>query len=505
MNNNSGNIYLPILVIITLFISLGITATTFVINQSKIARQLIDREISFQIAEAGLEYYRWHLNHNTEDFQDGTGAPGPYIHDYEDISGTIAGQFELGIVAPPDGSTVVQISSSGYKTTKPNLRKTITITLGIPSFTNFAVAADDEMRFGEGTEVFGPVHSNEGIRFDGLAHNIVTSHDDKYDDDDHGGGEEWAVHTHVSPTDPLPPNPIPDPPVLPHRPDVFEAGRDVNVKSISFTGISGQLDDMQEAADDNGILLDDSGAEGYYIHFNPDDTVDIYTVDSQATCHKRVCFFWWGCWWTDYTGTSLYSVGSTSSFTYQGSSSIGLDMPDNGLIFVEDHVWVDGTIDGERVTVVAAEEPLASGSANITVNNDLLYTNYDGTDAIGLIAQNNVRAGFYSEDDLEIDAALIAQNGNVGRPFYEKDTGTFNPANCNDYANRDTLTSYGAIATNQRYGFAWVGDDFDCGDHTNESGYCNRNLLYDDNFYFAPPPFFPTTGQYRVVSWWQEE
>jgi len=37
---------------------------------------------AFAIAEAGIEYYRWHLAHAPADYQDGTGKAGPYIHNY---------------------------------------------------------------------------------------------------------------------------------------------------------------------------------------------------------------------------------------------------------------------------------------------------------------------------------------------------------------------------------------------------------------------------------------
>ncbi|MFZ6036003.1 MAG: pilus assembly PilX N-terminal domain-containing protein [Patescibacteria group bacterium] len=525
-----GNIYVPVMIVVTLFVSLAITGTTFVLNQAKLSSQLRDKEIAFQMAEAGLEYYRWHLAHEQTDYQDGTGAPGPYIHNYTNTVGEVIGQFSLDITAPPAGSTVVQIESSGYILEKPKLQRKVKVTLGIPSYTNYAVAANDQMRFGVGTEVFGPIHSNLGIRFDGYAHNLVSSSDDVYDDPDHNevGTDplEWAVHTHVSPTDPIPSLPLPQNPVTPYRPDVFGGGRRVLAPTISFTGISGQLDDMEDAADDAGITLPASGAQGYYLHFNTDNTVNLYRVNSQATCQRQTCywFFGWHCWSSNYTSENLYSYNPATLTPYvlDGSSVKSLDPASgfNGIIFVKDDVWVGGKIDGSRVTVVAAEPPNASGMANLIINEDLEYTNYDGTDAFGLIAQNNIYVGFFSEGAdsgtadqmlLRVDAALIAQKGMVGRPYYGYQTATDyvdqTGAACgNINSKRNTITSYGAIATNQRYGFAWTGsNNYNCGTFYNASGYCTRNLYYDENFYFAPPPFFPTTGRYRVISWWEED
>ena len=50
---------------------------------------------AFAIAEAGIEYYRWHLAHAPAGFQDGTGHAGPYVHNYYDKDGNQIGQFTL--------------------------------------------------------------------------------------------------------------------------------------------------------------------------------------------------------------------------------------------------------------------------------------------------------------------------------------------------------------------------------------------------------------------------
>jgi hypothetical protein len=123
---------------------------------------------------------------------------------------------------------------------------------------------------------------------------------------------------------------------------------------------------------------------------------------------------------------------------------------------------------------------------SIIINNNLLYTNFDGTDTIGLIGQNNVKVGMISNDNLTIDGATIAQNGNVGRFYY---SGSSCP-----YRNRSTISLYGMIASYNRYGFAF----------TDNTGYTNRNISYDANLLYAPPPNFPlTSDQYQILSWQQ--
>ena len=153
----------------------------------------IVREKAFQIAEAGVEYYRWHLAHAPTDYTDGTGGAGPYVHNFYDKDGVLAGTFSLEISPPPLGSTLVKIESTGVSVEDPNISRTIVAELAIPSFAKFAVVTASHMRFGEGTEIFGPVHSNGGIRMDGIAHNVVTSALSEYDDPDHSGGNEYPT------------------------------------------------------------------------------------------------------------------------------------------------------------------------------------------------------------------------------------------------------------------------------------------------------------------------
>ena len=206
------------------------------------SRDNITREKAFEIAEAGIEYYRWHLAHDPLDFTDGTGASGPYVHLYYNKLGEQIGQFTLDITSPATGTTIVTVQSTGETLLEPNKKRAIEARLAIPSLAKYAVAANDNMRFGEGTEVFGLIHSNQGVRFDGLTHNLVTSALTQYDDPDHSGCDDWAVHTHLTTTDPCPATP------WNNRPDVFEVGRQVGVPALDFAGFTADLATMRTDA-----------------------------------------------------------------------------------------------------------------------------------------------------------------------------------------------------------------------------------------------------------------
>ncbi|TAN57933.1 hypothetical protein EPN15_02570 [Patescibacteria group bacterium] len=481
MTNRGSQLIFAIL-ITTLVSVLGSASSGLVTVEIKKSKEKVAAEKAFEIAEAGIEYYRWHLAHVPDDFQDGTGAPGPYIHDFKDASGAVIGRYSLNIAPPQSGSTVVAVESTGFLLDNPNRKRKIAAKFGIPSLSSYAVVANDVMRFGSGTEVFGPIHSNNGIRFDGLTHNLITSTVSQYDDpdsDDCNGNLSFGVHTCRTPADPRPPASVPA------RTDVFQVGRDFPAPQIDFNGITTDLVNMQTLSLANGLYLSGSSALGYHIRFNADDTMNIYRVTAMAFCRYRQGA------WRDYP--NIYSIGAESSFILNGRSSLNYPLPANGIIFAEDDLWVDGQINTARVTVVAAREPLASGNASIIINNDLLYTNYDGQDAVGLIAQTDISVGFYSDTDLRIDAALIAQRGRVGRYYYQPRSASYqyNPAGCRANIWKNSITSFGSITTNRRYGFAY----------TDGTGYNLRTLNFDSNLTFAPPPSFPTTGQYTLLSW----
>src|SRR3990167_8539563 len=93
--------------------------SSFAATTIKSGRINFNREQAFQAAEAGIDYYRWHLAHAPTDYQDGTGIAGPYVHELKDKSGNTVAEFSLDITPPPLGSTIVKINSTGSSTLDP--------------------------------------------------------------------------------------------------------------------------------------------------------------------------------------------------------------------------------------------------------------------------------------------------------------------------------------------------------------------------------------------------
>jgi hypothetical protein len=252
-------------------------------------------------------------------------------------------------------------------------------------------------------------------------------------------------------------------------------GRRIFEPAVNFAGITANLAQMKtDAQQPNGFYRAPSGANGYHIVLKIDDTFDLYRVNTLVPtpggCSQTQSG--WGTW-------SISTAGGSE--TLLGNFVI----PANGIIFIEDHVWVNGQINTARVTIASGVFPdNPSTRTSITVNSNLLYTDYFGKDVIALIAQNNFNVGLRSSDVLRIDAALVAQNGRAGRYYYN--------GSCGTGQFRNQITLYGMIGTNQRYGFAY----------TDGTGYQTRIIQYDANLRYGPPPSFPlTTDQYETSSW----
>lgn len=522
--NKKGSAIAYALVVIAMVSILLSSVVQFVANQAKSAYQVQSKEQAFQIAEAGVNFYRWYLAHETDgktsmqvrDFWQGT-SPYPYglqtafEKEYVDAQGGALGKYSIRIPEEVDlSSTIVKIEVTGWTYKYPNLKRTIKVRFRRPSWSENSVLANDFMRFGEGTTVNGKIHSNSGIRFDGIATNVVSSSLSTFDDPDHSGGVEFGVHTHVN----VPPatgvndsqRPLEAPPkAISQRIDVFKAGRKFPVTQVDFASVVSDISYMRSQA---AIKFDNSGV-GRRIILKTDGTFDVCKVSSYSVYVPTDSTTTSGI--TGYAGITAGATGayastngaacvatsccnsvSTCSWIQASRTSRGkcISMtnsviPSDGIIFVANNIWLEGTVNNKKVSIVAAELPDEPGYSGVGKNiflgmGNLSYTNFDGSDIIGLIAQKDIEVIKNSLDNLTIDGALLAKDGRVGRY---------------DYGNsKSSITVNGSIATYGRYGFAY----------TDGTGYHTRNLNFDNNMLYFPPPYFPTGTQYSIDLWEEE-
>jgi hypothetical protein len=417
-------------------------------------RQVLTEE-ALHIAETGVNYYRWHLAHDPGDYQDGTGGPGPYEHEYVDPQGEAVGKYSLEITAPSAGSSVVTIKSTGWTYSNPKIKRVITVQYGQPSFTTYSFLQNSSSWYGSGITVNGPIHSNNGIRMDGTNLSLVTSAKETY--------------TCGSETGCSPPQ---------QKPGVWGSGGDSGlwqfpVPPIDFDAVSVDLVDMRDAAQTEGLYLGTSGSQGYHIVLNQ-TTFNVYRVTSTGY----------------YSG---YAVDDGCQRRYQrinNETLIGTyNITDTPILFAEDYLWVEGELDG-RMTIVAARFPIDSNAMNIWIPDNITYTTYDDAHALGLIAQNDI---YYTKDipnDFKIDAALMAQKGKIIRHGY------FSWCGGSSGAVKDKLTIYGVVISYEKS--YW---NFGSGP---SSGFHEREINYQPSLLYFPPPYYPTSGEYEFISWKEE-
>jgi len=454
-----GDVLVLLLVVMSIFSVVMPPIISWAVNIDKLIKGTVAKEQALQIAEAGINYYQWHLAHYPNDYKDGTSENGPYVHNYLDTdTEDILGQYSLVITPPQNGSTIVTIASTGSTSSNPNLKKTITAKYGIQSLAKYSILNNGPIWIYFSPQVFsGQVHSNNGIRFDVIGNAPIFS----------------AKSTYTCPSWQECP--------LQTEPGVWGSGNSsfwqFPVPAIDFSAFTSNLANMKSLAQDGGVYLPPSNTQGYSLVFNSDGSVSVYKVTSLLS-HP-----------TGWTYDPDMNWIAKNQFTDYDSRTLQytVPIPANGTIYVEDNIWVEGTVKG-RATVAAAQLPYNSATApTIYIPNNIIYSAKDGSSVLGLIGQKDVIPTYYAPNNLEIDAAVISQNSSFQFFYYPGDI-------------KNTINIYGAIIE-----FGWWFDNFvwTSGISTNVlAGYANSNYNYDTNLLYGSPPNFPLSSfGYQLLSW----
>jgi hypothetical protein len=450
--NRRGNILLFVMVFGAISISIIILGVAgYAIFENKASIKKHNREMAFQIADAGVDYYRWHLAHDKNDYYDGNGTstPGPYIHNYYDKDGNEIGKYSLSITPPPVGSSVVAIESTGWLNSQPESRRTIKIRVAFPSLTDYAFLTNSDVWIGDDEVMHGRFHSNGGIRFDGTADAPITSAvPSYYCQPIHGGGCNKTA-----------------------KPGIWGGGGPTEywnfpVPAKDFTEITASLAKMKTAAEADGVYLSSSGEQGLAITFTSDGNFAVRKVIT-TDCYKSKDI-----------GDDQWVVRCTDAATYGPTTTYAI--PANGFIYVDDMVWVDGVVNGKATIGVA-------NGKSIIIGGNITYLEKDGAHVLGLIAEQDILLAKNAPDDLEINAALIAQNGATKRYDFSGEGGD---------DRKNSITIFGSVTSNGVWTWTWINQGGQL-----VSGYGNTNATYDVNLTFWPPPGFPVSLQYQLISW----
>lgn len=444
--------------------------TSFVLTENRLQGANTDRAKAFTIAEAGLEYYRWFLAHYPDDITNGTGAPGPYTINYADPEGANAGTFTLDI----DGNiscgevTSIDLSSTG-RPTGSNIARTLTTRYTRPTVAQYSYIVNDTVWAGDDRVINGPYHSNGGIRMDGTTNAPVTS-----------SLANWLCTSTFG----CSPNQ--------NKAGIWGAGPNDDFWSyptpqVDFAAIAADFSTLKTLATANSTYFaryssgtDTSNANywrGYHLIFNSNGTVTVRRVSATTALTSTAI---------NTAEDSLPDRTLIATEALLGTYTI----PDTcGLIFVEDNVWLEGTIT-KKVTVVAANVVTAGVSPNVMLKGNLTYAATDGTDGLTVIAEDNVLITPDSPNTMTLNGIFIAQGGAFGRNLYSCST---------SYEPKGTLTIRGTTVSSKRTGTQWMNA---CGDY---GGYGNRIDAYDRQLATDPPAFTPVvSSDYQFVDWREE-
>ena len=446
----------------------------YVLSENRLQSQNASSAEAFSLAEAGLEYYKWHLAHYPDDTQNGTGVPGPYVIDYDDPEGGLAGTITLDINANEScgQTTSVDIESIGVAADLPGASRTLSARYARPSVGTYSYILNDSVWAGDDRVILGPYHSNGGIRMDGTANSGVSS-----------SLSTWNCTSSYGCS-----------PSQSNAPGVTGNGTNQQlweypVPQVDFGAISADFGNLKTLAQSDGIYYprfssgtnqnSESYWRGYRLTFNSNGTVTVRTVDDL----------------TNLGVTPVNSADDTDDWALIADDDAyeTRTIPaDCGLIFVEDHVWVEGTIPS-KITLVAANIVNAGVEPNAYLLNNTQYGATDGTDGLTLIAERNVLISPSAPNSMTLNGIFIAQGGAFGINAYNCSSGLATKTG--------TLTILGTTVSNKRTGTKWTST---CSNGYNK-GFQNRVDSYDRRIATDPPPFTPVvSNDYQFVDWREE-
>lgn len=442
----------------------------FILLQLKQASQRVAWHQTLDIAEAGINYYYWCLNHGIQD-------DCLLEKDYFDTTGKSVGKFYLEISAEMScGQTTKRIITSTGETDKfPKIQRKVQALYARPSLAKYAYLLNDNVWLGADHEIRGFYHSNGGIRLDGENQSLVTS-----------ARETWVCTDSFG----CSPCPLAAGCVLQESecvcPGVFTTTANSNpdlfdwpTPPFDFEGITVDLAEMKEISqtDPEALYLPPSTdinpeAEGYHLILKNNGTFDVWIITelsaSWAYSEEED-------WHDDYFIINQESFYNTYSVT-----------PACSLVFVEDNLWLEGELKGE-LTVASANLISPSQDTAVVLPGNINYTTLDGSDGLALIAEKNVLISPNSPNNMELRGIFVAQKGRFGRNHY--------PGNI-----KESLEINGSIVSNDRVGTQWLSGG------SVISGYLARESYFDTNLVYDPPHFVPyLTPEYALVDWEEVE
>ena len=150
------------------------------------------------------------------------------------------------------------------------------------------------------------------------------------------------------------------------------------------------------------------------------------------------------------------------------------------------------------------------GFETVTIAYKGRIEHHDSSGGGGVIAEGDVIIAPYAPPatgnfNFEIDAAVISQNGGVQ---YLGEYNSNGQCTRGWGGSNQTFKYYGSLSSRQTWTWLWLKGSYSCGDAVYSastgryiSGILNSTTQYDYNLLYAPPPSFPITSTYNILSW----
>jgi len=478
-NSDHGGAIVMVLVFAGVFVIAVGSLLQFVLQQSVSGRGKVAREQSLQIAEAGLDYYKWYLAHNPN--QDSETRTIEYK---DPQSGARIGEFIISSTANKQCGDIMNrdIEVVGTADIDTRFTRTVGARYMKPSVANYSYVFNSGMWIGAPESAIGPVHSSQGIRIDGTHNSLITS-----------GVSSWLCdYTYGCNTDTI-------------KPGVWGAGSNPELwqypkSEVNFSNITPDFSDLKSKAQSSGryfaSVSNGAGNKGYHIIFKSNGTFDMYRVDAAG--------FNWGWRGGDGVFKDYHTINSES---FLGNYTVPSDC---SLIYVEDQVWLEGVVNGKVALVVA--DTVHNYNPDVILHNNLTYANGPDVDGISVIAEESVLISAHSQEDLTVKGMFVAVNGMFGRHHYVENSGWYWDSSIGwEYMygvggaqDLNSIVVNGTSVSNERSTISWNYWVYRWGSGwlNQDSGFSNSSNIYERVQAFDPPPFTPNAEDVpRYVQW----
>lgn len=466
-SNKKGVIITYLLVFGSIFLILFGGLLGFILLQHRQSYQKVAWNESLDIAEAGINYYRWCINNEVE--QNCLSEK-----DYLDLTGEPIGKFSLEVNSTVSCGQNIrkEIISTGWTNDFPQVKRKISALYARVSVAKYSYILNSNVWVGDDHQIRGPYHSNGGIRMDGENQSTMTSAQSEWDcRSGTFGCDSCPISSgcHISGADCMCPGVFTT--TSNSEPTLFS----YPVPPFDFNAITIDLAQMKSVAGTSGIYFSSAAttsgnlaAKGYHVIFKNDGTFDVRIILNLSETYA----------YNNEEGYHYdYHVISDEYFygSYNPPSSCS-------AIFFEDNIWVEGTVKG-KISLASANLITTGVDTSVILPGSINYTTTDGSDGLVLIGEKDILIGPQSPSDMVLRGIFIAQKGKFGREHY--------PGNF-----KNSLKIYGSVISNGRVGTQWTSGG------TVVSGYYNRESYFDPNLIYGPPPFVPyIEPDFKIINW----